>query len=215
MTEADTETPRKTWRERLNGLKEEASDADHKTLDTVLVSFVSIAAVSAYVFQPIEKFANYRLLFVGGQLVVFMLIAAMMFRLRRGPVIQLYGAIVMLTVAAIFLLFAGIDAGSKSDWNDRRCLRIQDAMLRPTSSTRNDLADVFAAMQCRPQGGAPKPIYKVGRGEMPDAERLVAQQAYEERALASEVDLNKPADLPEPAVPTKTPLRGPAKPGQR
>lgn len=121
----------------------------------------------------------------------------------------------MLTVAAIFLLIAGIDAGSKSDWNDRRCLRIQNAMLRPTSSTRDDLADVFTAMQCRPQGGAPKPIYTVGKGEMPDDERLAAQAAYEERALANEVHLNKAADLPVPVVPAKASLENPAKPGQR
>lgn len=209
------ETPRRTWRERLDGLKEEATDAHHKAMDSIWVSLVSIGAIAAYIFQPIEKFANYNTLFISVEVLIFVLIAALAFKVKRGPVIQMYGIITLLTVIVSILLIQGLVAASKSDWHDRRCLRIQNAMLRPTSNTRDDLADVFTAMQCRPQGGAPEPIYVYRKGDIPDAQKIEAQQAYQERALANEVHLNKPADLPVPVVPAKASLRGSAKPSQR
>ncbi|KIU29305.1 hypothetical protein SR41_04670 [Sphingomonas melonis] len=176
-------------------------------LDAVIGTCVFIAAVSAYVFSSVEKFADREMLFIGGMFIVFALIAALTVKIRRAPVVQVWGVMGMLVFAACLLFMTGSEAITRSDWNDRRCLRIQEAMLRPTSTTRDGLAEVFSALQCRPQGKGPiSPNRGInGPPPPPPSSNAPSFEAVQRRALIEEVRVDKVEAKAMPVAPAGSP----------
>ena len=178
------------------------TEAHTKLLDMGLSSGVLIGAVAAYFFSPVQKFADWSMLYMIGSLLCVSLLIATLARVRTGPVIQYVWVGVSFAISAVLFYFVGSQALSRSNWNDRRCLVLQDAMLRPGPNTRSDIADVFTAMQCRPQGQGPKTDYSYTRGERPDMARLQAEQARQDKALVDEVQVDKVEALqPRPGPP--------------
>jgi hypothetical protein len=183
----------------LKGLMHPATDGHHKALDAILFGAVSVAAVAAFVFQSVERFADREHLFLGGMFVVFALIASLTFRIKRGPVLQLYGVVALLVFAAGVLFMTGSDAVTRSDWNDKRCLRLQSAMLNPSPNTRDDVADVFAALQCRPQGIAPAAAYAPQPDNVSEETHRAARAAAADKALIEEVRVEKGSTWSKPS----------------
>lgn len=180
----------KTLKERAAALWEPGTDSHLKALDAILFGVVSIAAVGAFVFQSVERFADRRDLFLSGMFTIFALLAIMSFRIGRGPVIQLWGSMLMLAFAACLLFLTGTEAVRRSEWNDRRCYRIQQAMLHPGSTTRTDLADVFAALQCRPQGLGPSVAKRADGSDKPEEQRQAENELARQRAVQQEVAID-------------------------
>lgn len=180
----------KNLKERAGALWEPGTDSHLKALDAILFGVVSIAAVGAFVFQSVERFADREHLFLGGMFTIFALLAVMSFRIGRGPVIQLWGSMFMLAFAAFLLFLMGSDAVRRSDWNDRRCLRIQEAMLHPGPKTRTDLADVFTALQCRPQGFGPTVTKRTDGSGKTEALRQAENERARQRAVQQEVAID-------------------------
>lgn len=190
----------KTLKERAAALWEPGTDSHLKALDVILFGVVSIAAVGAFVFQSVERFADREDLFLGGMFTIFALLAVMSFRIARGPVIQLWGSMLMLAFAAFLLFLTGSDAVRRSDWNDRRCYRIQAAMLQPGPKTRTDLADVFTALQCRPQGLGPAVAERSDGNEKTEAQRKAENERASRQALEQEVAVDAYEAKPAPAA---------------
>jgi hypothetical protein len=198
---------KKTLKERAEALWEPGDESHLKALDAVLFGVVSIAAVAAFVFQSVERFANREHLFLGGMFTIFALLAIMSYRVFRGPVIQLYGAMIVLGFSACLLFLTGTDAMKRSDWNDERCYRIQTAMLHPSPTTRTDLPDLFQALQCRPQGDGP--LLKEQSGSTGDAQRLAHVQE-EREALEREVPVDAiGSEKPQPRKGTRIATEAP------
>jgi hypothetical protein len=164
--------------------------------DAAMVTATSIALVAAYVFQPVQRFASYGLLFLGGLLIAMALVPRMVIPRHRMSTAGLWTIGTPLVLAGAVLFLAGQAALHRSDWNDRRCMRLQRAMLHPTPTTRTDLPDVFTALGCRPQGDAPVDLnYEPRRDRPPTRQAAEAHMRFEQRALEDEVQLNAVGDI--------------------
>lgn len=194
MTEGDEGQGRirRPWRSfvrHMNRPLASASKAQLKAFDAALLGLVSLAALGAWAFQPVQQFASYGSLFLGAMLVAFGLIPGWILRREGAPVLVLWCAAGFVVCGAAVLFLTASEAVTRSEWNDRRCLRMQQAMLNPGPTTRTDLADVFSAMGCRPQGQGPKATYArtVHDGAPPTMEQIAAHFREEEAALVQEI----------------------------
>jgi hypothetical protein len=170
-----------------------ASSQQVGAFKALFVTAGTVGIVGAWAFQPLQRFADPALLFAGAFIAVQGILAANFVKEGRTQVAYLWLTALPLIIAAIFFYLAGASAVRSSKWNDRRCLRIQNAMLRPTANSRSDLADVFTALGCRPQGVEPvdpnfKPRFRTD--PPPDMGRGLRHERYVEDALAREVVLN-------------------------
>lgn len=183
------------WREVVRFAKsspEPASPELVAAFDRAVVGLASIAAIAAYTFQPVQRFADNEGFFLGGMFLIMGLLPTIV---RRGapPRFVLWFNALFIVFAGLMLFKVGDAAVARSEWNDRRCLRIQKAMLRPTTATRDDLPDLFTALGCRPQEGEPfdpgKKYRAAPNGPPPTETAIRAHAEFLDRALANEVAL--------------------------
>lgn len=147
-------------------------------LGVISAGVVPAAAVLAFAAQPILRFADPFLLLMFG--IVVAASAAMLAAARLVTPDRPRRMVFWSFMAAPFVTLVAVaaDAGDKSDWNDRRCLRIETAMLGAVTDARDDLPDLFQALGCRPQREAP-----------PGAKR---SRTAMDAALAAELRLTAP-----------------------
>lgn len=177
----------------LRGKPKAATPADLARFDAGLVGLAAVAAIAAFVFQPVQRFVAPEQLFLGGMFLIMGLLPATVFRKRGMPQVVLWGVAGVMAFGAFVLFLAANDAVDQSNWNDQRCIRIQTAMLHPTGRTRPDLPDLFTALGCRPQGTAPRdPAWKeVGPGGPPPTrEASDAHERFMRQTADAEVELN-------------------------
>lgn len=169
-----------------------ATKAQRATIDALLFSLASIGAVAAYTFQPFQRFAPPQGLLTGGLFLVFGITPLVVARHSRVGKELVWVALPLLVLATAILMFTARDAFKQNNWNDRRCRRIQQAMLKPGSTTRSDLPELFTALACLPQGSAPKdPTYHPSRGRPPNPMAILAHQAFIQNALEAEVQVDR------------------------
>lgn len=170
-----------------------ATKAQRATIDAILFSLASIGAVAAYTFQPLQRFAPPQGLLTGGLLLVFALAPLVAARHIRAGTGLVWAALPLLVMAIAILVVTARDAFKQNDWNNRRCWRIQQAMLKPSSATRSDLPGIFAALACPPQGSAPADInYHPSAKNPPDLATIRAHKAFIRNALDAEVQIERP-----------------------
>lgn len=196
-----TEPPRSSYLQRLWKFAQSkpqwtmATTGDRAALERSIVGLAAVGAVAAFAFSPLQPFVDRNLLFLGAMLIVMGLIPAMVSPKRDIPRFALWLTLVPIAFGAVALFVAGDRAMLASDWNDRRCNRIQKAMLAPTKGVRADLADVFTAMHCRPLGEPPRDLgYGLEKDRLSADDELRRRNELEARALAAEVRSFAPLD---------------------
>lgn len=172
-----------------------ATADDRATLERSIVGLAAVGAVAAFAFSPLQPFVDRNLLFMGAMLIAMGLIPALVLPQREIPRFALWLTLAPIAAGGAVLFAAGDKAIIASDWNDRRCGRIQKAMLAPSNRMRSDLADVFTAMHCRPLGQAPRdPSYRIRRDQPPTDIEIARHQQFERRELEAEVRVLQPLD---------------------
>lgn len=121
--------------------------------DIRLVGGVCIAAgaMFAYFAQPLLRFADPFDLALGGGIMACLLIAIWSHlvnesSLRRQKIYSWLGT----AVFCAFMVIVIAPALVRSRAHDRRCREIEETMLSGVTG-RDDLPDIFEALQCRPQ----------------------------------------------------------------
>lgn len=178
-----------------------ATRSDKARLEAMLAGFIAIGAVGAWAFSPIIRFANPSALLAGSVFIVIGLLTNTIIPWHRNdvPVTALSAPLFPIILGAIFLYAGAQEAIRKSQWNDRRCLKIQLALMQPKSGMRTDLADLFTALGCRTQGGPPADPNYVPPSRYGPPPNLAAEQQHGrflDAALENEVSVMEP--LPEP-----------------
>ena len=172
-----------------------ATADDRAKLERSIVGLAAVGAVAAFAFSPLQPFVDRNLLFMGAMLIAMGLIPALVLPQRETPRFALWLTLVPIAAGGVVLFVAGDKAMIASDWNDRRCERIQKAMLAPSKRVRSDLADVFTAMHCRPLGRAPRdPSYVIRRNRPPTDVEIAQHERFERRELDAEVQVLQPLD---------------------
>lgn len=170
--------------------------------ESILTGLVVVGAVFAWAISPIQRYADPGLLFFGGFFVAIGLLLNAVLPWGKGKVALTLFAMPFASIAigALVLYGMGMDAARKSRWGDKRCMIVQRAMLHPTSKTRSDIADVFTALGCRPQGGEPEGpngLYVKGTPTL-TKEEAEKRRVVMDSALANEVSVNRSDEEPAP-----------------
>ncbi|SFO18911.1 hypothetical protein SAMN05428984_2623 [Sphingomonas sp. OK281] len=166
-----------------------------KQYERLIIGLAPAAAVSVFVIQPVMRFTRPMGLLVAGEVLVFALTAGAFLsvysRSRRSAFLQ----IIMILMAGAFIFFGAVLAAGRSDWNDRRCHKIQTAMLRPVSGGRTDLPELFQALGCQPTDGEPRdPSYHPSKADPPSWAEERAHEAFLERKLDEQLSLVSPVE---------------------
>ncbi|WP_156348353.1 hypothetical protein [Sphingomonas sp. Leaf34] len=187
-----------TWRE--------ADDRDYKRVDGVFFGLASLAAVGAYSFQYVQPFVDPQAMFGGGLFVVMGLATRIAMPTEGRAAWMLWLPLIMVVAGGGILGSAGFRGLDAAQWNDRRCAEIQTSMLKPVTTTRSELASVFEAMKCRPQGATPRdPTLRVTSpksGSPFTVAELAAHQAFLRKALSDELSLTVPTAASQPSLGT-------------
>jgi len=166
------------------------SDMSATEYDQLLVGLAAAGAVAAYLSQPLLRFIPSLALVIAGEVVVLALAGGAFLRVfsRRPYMLAAQVGILLFGVLALVVnAFLAID---QSAWNERRCTRIQGAMLHPTANTRSDLPSLFQALGCQPQGKEPRdPDYQASRSDPPVWSEEVSHAQFLDRQLANELPL--------------------------
>lgn len=164
-----------------------------KQYERLIIGLAPAAAVGVFVVQPVMRFTRPMGLLVAGEVLVLALTAGAFLsvysRSRRSAFLQ----IILILMAGAFIFFGAILAAGRSDWNDRRCYKIQAAMLRPVSGGRTDLPELFQALGCQPTDSEPRdPSYHPSKANPPSWAEEQAHEAFLERKLDEQLSLVPP-----------------------
>ncbi len=171
-----------------------ANALHRKHFTNLLVALAACAAVGAYILDPIIRFADRGLMFTAAMLTIFGFHAGFLLTRKQETADKFWIAVIMLACGAATFFWVGLKAEKASMWHDARCLRIQAAMFRPTEHTRDDLPELFAALDCRPQGEGPEePNLSDSVGGPPNPAKVEAFQRLKKQMLESEILLDAPA----------------------
>lgn len=176
-----------------------ATDEHRTAFSRFTIGLAACAAVGSYILTPMIRFADHRLLFAAAMMAIFGLVMGQGLYPPHAQRVWLWMGQINLVIAAGIFAWAGMDAASVATWHDERCARIQSAMFRPAANTRGDLPELFAALQCRPQGAGPeKPILSDSPGGPPNRAKVEAFERVRADALRNEIDLIDPAKKDQP-----------------
>jgi hypothetical protein len=182
----------------------EADERDYKRVDSVFFGLASLAAVGAYSFQYIQSFVDPQAMFGGGFFVAMGLATRIAMPTQGRAAWMLWLPFLMILAGGGILGSAGLRGLDAAQWNDRRCAEIQTSMLKPATTTRSELASVFEAMKCRPQGATPRdPNLRVTSptsGHPLTIAEVAAHQAFLRKAMSDEISLTVPTATSQPSL---------------